>query len=404
MGRPRLLAVGPALDQSSYARVLHATLGPLAASWEIVQLAVNHRGAPTDIGWRVLPNRSIGDRYGVAQIPALVAEFAPHAVFVFNSFINLPRYWDLPARLDAQCGAARPVLVSQCPVLGEATDPRLVGRHASFDCVAVLSQSVRSHFADSFESCLHTGWIDRMPTLEVIPHGIDAGLFHRLPDKRAARAAIPALADLADDGFVVLNANRNEPRKGIDVTLEGFARFARGKPGNVKLYLHMGETPDGNGLVDRIRALGIADKVVLASSEPGGHPRLDDAALNRLYNACDVGLNTASSEGWGMVSFEHAAAGAAQIVPGGWVCGEVWRGSAELLGPADQQPDVGRHYTRETLVSAESVAQALERLYTDPSHRAEMARRAAALATAPCYQWSSIASRWDGLLRRLCTL
>jgi glycosyltransferase involved in cell wall biosynthesis len=105
-----------------------------------------------------------------------------------------------------------------------------------------------------------------------------------------------------------------------------------------------------------------------------------------------------------MVSFEHAAAGAAQIVPGGWVCGEVWRGSAELLGPADQQPDVGRHYTRETLVSAESVAQALERLYTDPSHRAEMARRAAALATAPCYQWSSIASRWDGLLRRLCTL
>jgi len=50
---------------------------------------------------------------------------------------------------------------------------------------------------------------------------------------------------------------------------------------------------------------------------------LDDRELNLLYNACDVGLNTASSEGWGMVSFEHAATGAAQIVPRSWVCGEV---------------------------------------------------------------------------------
>jgi D-inositol-3-phosphate glycosyltransferase len=218
--------VGPALDQSSYARVIEATLGPLAASWDIIQLAVNHRGAPVDAGWQILPNRTAGDRYGVTQIPPLVAEFAPHAVFVFNSFLNLPRYWELPALL----GRHRPVLVSQCPVLGEAVDARLVGRHACFDCVVVLSDTVRGHFAESFASCRRSGWIDRAPSLEVIPHGLDAGLFHPLPDRRAARAAISTLADIADDGFVVLNANRNEPRKRIDVTLEGFARFARANP------------------------------------------------------------------------------------------------------------------------------------------------------------------------------
>jgi D-inositol-3-phosphate glycosyltransferase len=399
MRRPRLLAVGPAFDQSSYARVVEATLGPLAASWDIIQLAVNHRGAPVDAGWRILPNRATGDRYGVTQIPPLVAEFAPHAVFVFNSFLNLPRYWDLPALLGPQ----RPVLVSQCPLLGEAVDSRLVGRHACFDCVVVLSDAVRRHFAQGFDSCLRAAWIDRAPLLDVIPHGLDAGLFHPLADKRAARAAIPALADLADAGFVVLNANRNEPRKRIDLTLEGFARFARDKPRTVRLYLHMGETADGHGLADRIRALGIADRVVLASQEAGGHPRLDDGDLNRLYNACDVGLNTASSEGWGMVSFEHAATGAAQIVPDAWVCGEIWRGSAELLAPAAEQPPAGR-YVRETAVSVDSVAQALERLYADPAHRAEMAHRGTALARAPDYQWSSIAARWDGLLRRLCGL
>jgi len=176
---------------------------------------VNHRGAPVDIGWRVVPNPEVGDRFGLERIAPLVAELAPDAVFVFNSFLNLPRYRDLPDRL----GEGRPVLVAQCPVLGEAVDPRLIGRHACFDCVVVLSETVRQHFADGLEQCRSTGWIDRVPSLEVIPHGLDASLFHPLPDRRAARAGIPALADLRSDGFIVLNANRNESRKRIYLTL-----------------------------------------------------------------------------------------------------------------------------------------------------------------------------------------
>ena len=28
--------------------------------------------------------------------------------------------------------------------------------------------------------------------------------------------------------------------------------------------------------------------------------------LNLIYNACEVGINTSTGEGWGLVSFEHA--------------------------------------------------------------------------------------------------
>ena len=42
---------------------------------------------------------------------------------------------------------------------------------------------------------------------------------------------------------------------------------------------------------------------------------LSDADLNRLYNACAIGLNTSAGEGFGLVSFEHAATGAPQVVP-----------------------------------------------------------------------------------------
>jgi glycosyltransferase involved in cell wall biosynthesis len=385
--------VGPALNQSSYARVLHATLGALAKTWDVQHFAVNHRGAAADIGWRILPNRNIGDRYGVEQIPSIAAEFPPDAIFVFNSFTTLPRYSSLPARL----GLPRPMLVAQCPLLGEAVDPRFVGRLAFYDCVVVLSETVRRHFADCFGECLRIGMIDRIPRLEVIPHGLDSRIFRPLANRRAVRADIPGLADLGDQGFVVLNANKNEPRKRIDITLAGFARFARDKPGNVRLYLHMGNSHGEAGLGAAIRTLGIADRVVMTETGTG-HPKLDDSDLNRLYNACDVGINTASSEGWGMISFEHAATGAAQIVPGSWVCGEVWAGSAELLDAVPEQPDETR-FTRDAVVTIESVASALERLYSSPSYRAQMASRAAALAGEPRFQWCVIAGQWDALLR-----
>jgi glycosyltransferase involved in cell wall biosynthesis len=286
-------------------------------------------------------------------------------------------------------------------MLGEAVDAHLVGRLAFFDCVVVLSAVVRRHMAACFETCLRDGSIDRIPILAVIPHGIDAAKFHPTADRQASRNRIAAPRDLPRESFIVLNANRNQPRKRIDITLEGFARFAADKPANVFLYLHMGETSDGCGLRDAARRLGIADRVILASTEPCAHPALDDADLNHLYNACDVGLNTASSEGWGMVSFEHAATGAAQIVPGGWVCGETWGENAELLDAAAEQNSNSR-YTRETALSALSVADALERLYGDPEHRAVMAGRAMALSHRPEFQWKGVAARWDALLRERC--
>jgi len=376
---------------------MQSTLGALATTWDIQQLAVNHRGAAADIGWAVLPNKDPVDRFGLGQIPRLVDGLAPDAVFVFNDFLSLPRYWELPSRL----GDPRPLLVAQCPLLGEAVDPRLVGRLAFFDCVVVLSEQVRRHFAECLEHCRRIGFIDRVPRIEVIPHGIDTHLFHPLGERLGVRAGIPGLWDLPPEGFVVLNANRNEPRKRVDITLQGFARFARDKPAGVRLYLHMGETRAGNGLRELIAGLGIGERVILASTEPGGHPNLDDAALNRLYNACDVGLNTASSEGWGMVSFEHAATGAAQIVPGSWVCGEVWRDHAELL-PAVPGGEGCTRYTKEIAVSAEDVAGALERLYADAAHRRAMAERAARLAMTPSFQWSAVGARLDLLLSTLC--
>jgi hypothetical protein len=55
-------------------------------------------------------------------------------------------------------------------------------------------------------------------------------------------------------------------------------------------------------------------------------PKFSDEQLNFLYNACDVGINTTTGEGWGMPSFEHAATRAAQIVPHHTSLADLWKG------------------------------------------------------------------------------
>lgn len=271
---------------------------------------------------------------------------------------------------------------------------------AWLDGLVLLSDGVKQHVAACFAECLRLGIVVRVPALATIPHGFDASTFHHLGDRAAMRQTIPGLHDLGGGAFVVLNANKNEPRKRIDLTLHGFARFVRDKPQDIRLYLHMGDP--GGELRQLASALGIGDRIVLASGGDGAHPRLDDEALNRLYNACDVGLNTASSEGWGMISFEHAATGAAQIVPGAWICGALWKDHGELLEPAPEQANQ-QGYTREISTTAESVASALQRLYSDDAHRSRMTRRAAMLAADSCFQWTAIAGRWDALLREICS-
>ena len=103
------------------------------------------------------------------------------------------------------------------------------------------------------------------PAVDVIPHGVDRSRFHPFPGllqtsfaspgrAEAKRKVFAGLEDLANS-FIVLNASRFDKRKRIDVTIGGFARFAAGKPANVRLCLHhaiLGEAGEkSNRIADR---------------------------------------------------------------------------------------------------------------------------------------------------------
>jgi glycosyltransferase involved in cell wall biosynthesis len=292
-------------------------------------------------------------------------------------------------------------IVACIPLDGRITNEEDAAPLAQADRIVAYTHFARAEFEGAFRR-LREKQADRdFPAAEVIPHGVDRDRFHPLPDRAQAKRRVFGDRPDAGEWFVVLNASRPDKRKRVDLTVRGFALFAAGKPANVRLCLHhpimRGAAEPELGPV--IRECGLGERL---SVNPLGSQIVGDDELNLLYNACDVGINTAMGEGWGLVSFEHGAAGAAQIVPDHTACAELWRGRAELIRPARSYiPEFSPLEMGE--VAPQGVARALEALYRDPTRRQELSRAAAGAARNPAYSWGSVARQFEDLILELAT-
>ena len=376
---PRLLLVGQHDQTTGLARVVRGLARSLADRWDVHVLGVDAHGQSWPGPYTVHMSSDPMDLYGAAQVAPLVDRLCPDVVLLVHDALVLRL---LLQRLRA--ARHRPRTVGYLPVDGPPM-PHALDPLSSMDAVVVYTRYGHDIVA---AYARHAGLPPGSPLDDpvVIPHGIDTEAFSPVPR-----------ADNEDGSFVVLNANRNQPRKRIDLTLHGFAEFVRAGPVDALLHLHMGQTDIGSDVLAQAAQLGIADRVRLTARR-ADHPSITDAELNELYNRCQVGINTSTGEGWGLVSFEHAATGAAQVVPAHTACAELWQGAAELL------PIVPVPATRGRLlptVSPEGVALALHRLYQDPHRRSALADAAYRRARYAAYSWPVVADHWAALLDRV---
>ncbi len=381
---PRLLAIGQAMAPTGYARVLHGILGPLRHRFEITHFGLNCVKPPADPGWRVEPNLLLGDVFGAERLPGLLDEVRPDLVFLNFD----PWLFGVYRETLAVC-ARPPRVVSYCPVEFPPPSPRWAAPLAALDRLVFYNEFGRRTMLAAFDQLPDAERPDRLPATDCVPHGVDADVFHPLDRRQARERLFPDRPELRG-AFLVLNANRNVARKRVDLTLEAFAEFARDKP-DAWLYLHMGMRDRGVDVPALARRLGIAGRLLLTTESPE-RPEVTDEHLNLIYNACDVGVNTATGEGWGLVAFEHAATGAAQVVPRHSACEEVWEGAGLLLDLAAPRAAPGDPLYG--VVATSSLAGALERLYRDRGYLLERSRAAFAHATAPRFSWDRIAERW----------
>jgi D-inositol-3-phosphate glycosyltransferase len=400
--KPKILIIGDAVAPTGFARVIRSIFEPLRNDYELHQLATRYDGGSHDYSWKLYAANKSKSRYGYDQIVPLIAQIQPAIVFLLY---DIP--FQVPYLEELRKTVPRPKIVFYSPVESGPIAPEIMQRLHGVSRYVAFTEYGRREIGDALQSVREQDPSFQFPDLEVIPHGVASDKFFPLaggPD--TASESIPArrlearrLMKLDDaehlDAFIVLNANRNMPRKRIDLTMQGFAQFARDKPANVKLYLHMATEDTGWNVLILAKRYGIFDRLIMTQAD-NTRPTFSDEQLNSLYNACDVGITTVTGEAWGMVSFEHAATRAAQIVPRHTSLADLWEDAAEFVEPVMQLTYPG-NLTHAHIVTPEGVAGALQRLYEDPERREALAEAAYRNATRPELNWNTIAAQWRRL-------
>lgn len=155
-----------------------------------------------------------------------------------------------------------------------------------------------------------------LPTYN-LPHGFNPNSIPVIPRDKAREAL-----GVDNKDFLILNLNRNQPRKRWDTCLKAFVRaLSYMKPGETPVKLVIGTGLQGSWNLIEIYerelnkhniTLEVGKKHLMVIQSP---QMLNDESINILYNACDVGINTCDGEGFGLCNFDHAGVGVPQIVP-----------------------------------------------------------------------------------------
>ena len=161
------------------------------------------------------------------------------------------------------------------------------------------------------------------PDVRVLEHAVDPTVFSYMPPSSVA--SVRTNLNIPSDAILFLNANRNSQRKRLDLTLGGFARLlARNPTKPYHLLILTNASPQSGAFYDlqrvfieELKGQGLdvqthVRKLLLIDSSP---PNLmSDEAINQIYNASDIGVNTSDCEGFGLCQLEHMYTGAPQVV------------------------------------------------------------------------------------------
>ena len=390
MAKPKLLWCGDIVAMTGFARVTENVLSRLQEQYEIVVLSHNWWGDPTPLQskYKMYPssNRFQTAPFGEDRIREVVEKEKPDIVFTINDMwiINeqYKRIKDLhDQKLFKFVGYAPMDSYGWTGCLDEtANDWDGVISYTEFGAHEFIRGGIRK-------------------PITIIPHGITANQFYPM-DKAEARKRL----SLKDDIFIVFNGNRNQFRKRIDITVEGFAKFAKDKP-DTQLYLHMGLKDQGWDVMPLFaRAMqreGIdPNGRIILTAQTQGPPNVEVEFLNTIYNAVDVGVNTCKGEGWGLVSHEHAACRVAQVVPNHTSCKEIFEGYGRLI--RCDHVDVDTNYSREMpCPSSDHLAAILTALYEDREKLAATAELCYLRATDERFSWDTIAHQFGEVFQEV---
>lgn len=390
-GKIKGLWLSDAVTPTGFSRVSHSILGNLPKyKYDVDILGINYYGDPHPYKkLKIYPASSKGNIYGFNRIK----EFKDNKydfIFILNDAWIISEYLK---SLKDTFKEKLPPIITYTPVDSTCFDPIWF---KDFDAVNTM--------------CVYTEYgynviKEAAPELNpiIVPHGTDTETFYKIdkPIAELKKAVFPDLKQFRES-FVFLNANRNQPRKRIDISFEGFTIFAKNKPDNVKYYHHAGLEDVGWDIIRLARTLSkkydynVEERLIVTNMNKGVQ-QVPDKQLNSIYNACEVGVNTGLGEGWGLTSAEHSATHAAQLVPNHSACRELFSDCGLLMDTA-HEICFERTCTYGEMTLPDEVAEGMERLYHDTELRESLAQKSYDKFRSPEYNWKNIGKTWHKLI------
>lgn len=323
--------------------------------------------------------------FGEDLIAEYVRKEQPDVVVIYNDFLVVSRMAQALAPVRETMPTMRVIayldMVYKCQnsSMVESLNGQLDGALVFLD-----------HWADDLRRLGFT------KPVEVLYHAVSRDHVFRVPRKLArVRFGIPQGA------FVLLNPNRNQPRKRWDVCLMAFVKFCIARPKSDAILLVATHLVGAWNIPRTVREICLFLRTdpepVLARVTTVDRPQqLTDVDMCLLYNAADVGINTCDGEGFGLCNFEHASVGVPQIVPdidtfrgylGDDCSALVGRGVHVHLDASSGVEGMG------FIADADAVAEAIVRYYDDAELRARHGRRCLERTRLPHFTWDGVGAR-----------
>ena len=384
----KILYCGDAFVQTGFGRVAAHLLPILAKEHDVHVLAVNYWGdyCPEAQNYKVYPAGIHGnDPFGAHRIASIVDQVKPDLIWTTNDFwVNL-NLWEAVKPFKETLGFK---FYSYSPIDSYGIFPETMRLASDWDGFGVYTEF-------GAEEVRKAGYES---TVDIIPHGVDKSLFFPIDQNECRREL-----GIPEDIFIVFNGNRNQPRKRIDITIKSFIKFAKDKP-DARLWLNMGNKDLGWDLIPLFKRIARDEgydptqKLILVGPAYDTNNCLPIEKLNKVYNACDIGINTCMGEGWGLVNFEHAATGKAQLVPDHTSLKEIFYNVPRM---DVESWEVDRHYGLDRgIPSADHGAELLSYYYDNRDVLKKDADWCYERACEPAFEWDNIGKQLLSIVNR----
>lgn len=246
--------------------------------------------------------------FGYSQLPEVVRRVQPHVVLIYNDAAVICSFLE-------KLAAAFPKPEDRCYKMVIYFDQVYTMQRP--DLLARIERNTDAYFAftEYWRRCLQEQGLKK--PVHILRHGFDAETYRPMD-----RLALRRKHNIAENVFLMVNVNRNTPRKRYDLLVIAFAELVARYPQKPIALLCVCDTGDQGGFpIYEIYTRELIKRRVPVEQNLGKllitktALNYTDETVNELYCMADCGVTAAEGEGFGLCQFEAMGCGVPQVVP-----------------------------------------------------------------------------------------